>query len=126
MSGGIRPIVLVADDDAALRTLCRVNLELDGFEVREAESAVDVVRELADEAVSLVLLDVRLGADDGIALATKLRGHYPTLPIAFFTGSVSGPVGEGVVDGILSKPFTLEELADVARRLASGRAFRSS
>ena len=126
MVGGNRPIVLVADDDAALRTLCRVNLELDGFEVREAGSAADVERELGDEAVALVLLDVRLGADDGIALAKKLRGRYPALPIAFFTGSVTGPVGEGVVDGILSKPFSLEELADVTRRLASGRALRSS
>lgn len=121
MVGGVRPIVLVADDDPALRMLCRVNLELEGYEVVEASSAAEVEAALAASDVALVLLDVHLGHDDGIALAAALRDRHPDLPIAFFTGSVSGPVGEGVADGLISKPFTLEELSETARRLAPGR-----
>jgi two-component system, NtrC family, response regulator GlrR len=119
--GGKNPIVLVADDDPALRMLCRVNLQIDGYQVVEAESAREVEDAIAAHDVAVVLLDVHLGRDDGAALAASLRERYPELPIAFFTGSVTGPVGEGVVDGRLSKPFTLEQLADVVRALVPGR-----
>lgn len=121
MLGGAKPVVLVADDDRALRMLCRVNLELDGYEVREAATAAEVESSLADDRVAVLLLDVRLGNDDGEALAAALRGRYPRLPIAFFTGSVSGPIDEDVVDGLVTKPFTLEQLADLVRRLVPGR-----
>lgn len=123
MGGGeAKPIVLVADDDAALRMLCRVNLELDGYEVVEAASAREVEDALVAHRVALVLLDVHLGPDDGVALAETLRERHPELPIVFFTGSVAGPVGVGIVDGLLSKPFTLEQLAEVARHLTPGRS----
>jgi CheY-like chemotaxis protein len=122
--GGPKPIVLVADDDPALRMLCRVNLELEGYEVVEAERGQEVEDVVAERDVALVLLDVHLGRDDGAALAARLREGYPDLPIAFLTGSVSGPVGDGIVDGRLSKPFTLEQLADVARTLVPGRTAR--
>ncbi len=122
MGGGDqKPVVLVADDDKALRMLCRVNLELDGYDVVEAASAQDAEDAMAAHNVELILLDVHLGADDGLALAKSLRERRPDLPIVLFTGSVAGPVGEGVVDGLLSKPFTLEQLADAARLLGSGR-----
>lgn len=118
---GGKPIVLVADDDGPLRMLCRVNLELEGYEVLEAETGQQVEDAVARHDVAMILLDVHLGRDDGAALAASLRERYPELPIAFFTGSVSGPVGEGIVDARLSKPFTLEQLADVARTLTAGR-----
>jgi DNA-binding response OmpR family regulator len=122
--GGTKPIVLVADDDPALRMLCRVNLELEGYDVIEADSGQGVEDLLANRDVALVFLDVHLGRDDGAALAVTLRERYPTLPIAFLTGSAIGPVGEGVVDGRISKPFTLEQLGDVARELVGGRPAR--
>jgi CheY-like chemotaxis protein len=118
---GGKPIVLVADDDGPLRMLCRVNLELEGYEVLEAETGQQVEDAVTRHDVAMILLDVHLGRDDGAALAASLRERYPELPIAFFTGSVSGPVGEGIVDARLSKPFTLEQLADVARTLTAGR-----
>jgi CheY-like chemotaxis protein len=121
---GGKPIVLVADDDGALRMLCRVNLELEGYEVREARSAREVEESLAREDVALVLLDVHLGADDGLALATRLRDLYRELPIVFLTGSVQGSVGEGIVDGLVRKPFTLEQLAGLVGHLVRGRPAR--
>jgi CheY-like chemotaxis protein len=124
--GGPRPIVLVADDDRALRALCRVNLELDGYDVLEAASAREVEDTLAANQIALLLLDVHLGRDDGIVLAADLRERYPELPIAFITGSISGSIGDGVADGMLSKPFTLGQLADVAQRLALGRPARQA
>jgi two-component system sensor histidine kinase EvgS len=118
MVGGARPVVLVADDDRALRMLCRVNLEIEGYEVMEAATAAEVEIALAEQEVGLVLMDVHLGRDDGVALAASIRERFPELPIAFFTGSVRVSLLEGLADGVIPKPFTLEELGDVARRLA--------
>ena len=114
--------VVVADDDPALRMLCRINLELEGYRVLEAESGDDLNRVLAAERVHVVLLDIRFGRDDGVALARSLRRRRPEVAIAFFTGSAN--VGDertrAVADGVLSKPFSLEALTETVRRLALG------
>ena len=118
VSQGHRTVV-VADDDPALRMLCRINLELEGYRVLEAQSARELAEHLNSEEVDLVLLDVRLGTDDGRQVARELRGERPELPIAFFTGSA--PVDEHVgtvADGVLPKPFSLEELSETVRQLA--------
>ena len=53
--------VLVVDDDASIRFLCRVNLELDGWTVREAATLADARAELSHGGVAVVLLDVHVG-----------------------------------------------------------------
>jgi DNA-binding NtrC family response regulator len=114
--------VLVADDDAALRLLCRVNLELDGYRVFEARNEAELDEILGSEAVGVILLDVHLGADDGLAIAARLRDERPGLPVALFTGSVDRRDSwRDVADGFLSKPFRLEELGETVRRLAADR-----
>jgi CheY-like chemotaxis protein len=111
--------VLVADDDPALRLLCRVNLELDGYLVLEAASGGEVADVLAREDVNVLLLDVHLGADDGIEIARGLRESRPGLPVALFTGSAERrDTGSDIADGVLTKPFTLAELAETVRGLA--------
>lgn len=110
--------MLVADDDAALRLLCRVNLELDGYDVLEAATAEDVERMLESEKVDAVLLDVHLGADDGVVLAERLRSRRPAIGVALFTGSVERrDAWAEIADGFLAKPFTLDELAETVRAL---------
>jgi DNA-binding response OmpR family regulator len=105
-------VVLVADDDASLRLLCRVNLELDGHRVLEAVTAAEVDQVLAADAVDIVLLDVRLGEDDGLAVARRLRTSHVGLRVVLFTGSTErADSWQEVADGFLPKPFTLEELA---------------
>jgi DNA-binding NtrC family response regulator len=120
MDGPGQLAVLVADDDAALRLLCRVNLELDGYRVFEARNAAEVDAVLARESVGVVLLDVHLGEDDGIEVAIRLRTSRPDLPVALFTGSVDRrATWQDVADGFLAKPFRLEELGETVRRLAT-------
>jgi DNA-binding response OmpR family regulator len=112
-------VVVVADDDAAFRMVLRVNLELEGYRVLEAENAAEVQESVSMEQVSLVLLDVRLGDDDGIALARDLREEHPEVPIAFLTGSAIGVAedAEGASDAVIHKPFDLEELSAIVARL---------
>ena len=122
MDRGGQATILVADDDPALRMLCSVNLGFDGYRVIEATSAREIDEALEREPVSLILLDIHLGADNGLDVAQRLRETHPNLAIAFFSGSVRlAGEDESLADGMLSKPFTLEELGEIAHRLTPGR-----
>jgi CheY-like chemotaxis protein len=118
MDGQGQAVVVVCDDDAALRLLCRVNLELEGYRVLEATGEKDLNRVLETEDVSALLLDVRLGQEDGIEIAERLGGTYPDLPVAFFTGSLERSELQRVGGHeVLTKPFSLEELSETVQGL---------
>ena len=111
--------VLVVDDDASIRLLCRVNLELEGWEVREAGSVGEARARLATGDVHTVLLDVHLGNESGVALLEEIRRDHPGARVALLTGSVGAPPGDSAtVDAVIPKPFTLEELVGTMRSLA--------
>src|SRR3954468_17221528 len=59
------PRVLIVDDDEATRAFVRANLELEGFDVREAGSAQEGLSALEEEAPDLILLDVMMPQMDG-------------------------------------------------------------
>jgi DNA-binding NtrC family response regulator len=112
--------VLVVDDDASIRFLCRVNLELEGWAVREAETLEQAREQLADGSVDVVLLDVHVGSASGVGFLEEIRGDYPRLPVAMLTGSVGSPTLEGAnPDAVISKPFRLEQLTGTVRDLAA-------
>ena len=115
------PAVVVADDDAAMRMLCRVNLELEGYRVLEADSGDELDRLLGEaQEIALLLLDIHLGDRDGMDIARTLRKARPEIPIAFLTGSgfYSRDDADAVGDATIRKPFTLEELTSTVSRLA--------
>jgi CheY-like chemotaxis protein len=115
------PLIVVADDDAAMRMLCRVNLELDGYQVAEAANGTELAEVINGKDVAVILLDVQLGEDDGIAIAQALRIDRPEVGIAFLTGSVQGRADETAKQlsvEMIGKPFNLEELSRTVARLA--------
>jgi DNA-binding NtrC family response regulator len=107
---------LVVDDDAALRLLLRVNLELDGFTVREAATVAEARVAVAADRPDVVLLDVHLGAEQTQELLDELRAAG--IPVALVTGSVDVELYRGRADAIVAKPFEPEQLIEIARRLA--------
>jgi DNA-binding response OmpR family regulator len=116
MTGGVS--VLVVDDEPAIRLLCRVNLELDGHRVLEAASLEEAREALAD-GPSLVLLDLQLGAEDGLELLTEIRADWPDVKVVLLTGtSESTDVLRGLADGFLAKPFSLDQLAFAVEQFA--------
>src|SRR5205085_11224829 len=122
MGGPAKPAtVLVVDDDASMRLLCRVNLELEGYRVLEAHT-VETARELlAGEPVRVVLLDVHVGPGDGRELLRDVRTTRPDVAVAFMTGSADvDELAEVKADGVLPKPFSLTELTGLVARLATG------
>ncbi len=117
-----QPTILIVDDDESLRLLCRVNLELEGYNVLEAQSVAAAEDAIGAGAVDLFLLDIHVGADDGLALMRSLRAREHGAPVVLFTGSaVFDAETMAEADGIVPKPFRLEQLLDVVRRLAPHR-----
>ena len=117
--------VLIIDDEAPIRLLCRVNLEAEGMDVVEAgdgPSGLDLARaELPD----VVLLDVMMPGLDGWAVAQELLEdvHTDAIPIVFLTARAefrdrARGLDIGGVDYI-TKPFNPVELAPLVRRLLS-------
>jgi DNA-binding response OmpR family regulator len=107
---------LVVDDDAALRLLCRVNLELEGFAVREAATVAEAEAALAAERPDVVLLDVHLGGEQTHDLLVQIRADG--IPVALVTGSVDVSDYHDSADAVLGKPFVPQTLVETARRLA--------
>jgi DNA-binding NtrC family response regulator len=110
---------LIVDDDPALRLLCRVNLELEGFTVREAATVAQAEAALAESRPDVVLLDVHLGGERTNDLLASLRGAK--IPVVLVTGSVDIAEYRDQADAVLGKPFVPQTLVETARRLARVR-----
>jgi DNA-binding response OmpR family regulator len=108
--------VLVVDDDASIRLLCRLNLELDGWRVIEAASLSEARERLAGDLVDVVVLDVHVGSENGLEFLQELRRERPRLKVAMLTGSED--VGDVGSDGVIPKPFTIQQLTSTVANLA--------
>ena len=112
--------VLVVEDDAALRMLCRINLDLEGYRVLEAETIDRAAELVTTEPIDVVLLDLHVGERHGTELLPTLRAARPGAAVCLLSGtSEADPPAEEGVDGFIRKPFELEVLTDTVQRLAS-------
>ena len=119
-------LVLLAEDEAAVRRLARIGLERAGFRVAEAEdgdAAVALFERLHAE-VALAVVDLSMPRRDGIAALHAMRTLAPDLPAVVITGgSGPGPDDAWPADArVLTKPFTPDELAEVVRARLAARA----
>jgi DNA-binding NtrC family response regulator len=118
--GGSETTVLVVEDDVSLRLLCRVNLELEGYRVLEAATLALARDLLASEPIDVVLLDVHVSRESGLELLYELDAEEERPALALFTGDsrIDAAVHDRV-DGVIAKPFTLEDLSGTVARLAT-------
>lgn len=113
--------VLVADDSPGIRRVVRSALEKLGHTVLEASSANEVLQELDRRRPDVMLLDIHLGSDDGLALGVGLREdeQYRSVKVVFMTGTMGEPelmrLSRLWNVQILSKPFEIKTLADAIR-----------
>jgi two-component system phosphate regulon response regulator OmpR len=106
--------ILVVDDDQRLRDLLRRYLGEQGFNVFLAENATAMNKLWMRERFDLLVLDLMLPGDDGLAICRKLRGTGDTTPIIMLTArgdEVDRIIGlELGADDYLPKPFNPREL----------------
>jgi len=123
--------ILVVDDDVAIRELINEYLTENNFKVSVAETGADMDKVLSVEIVDLVILDLKLPDEDGLAIARRLRESLD-LPIIIVTGrkeEVDRVMGlELGADDYVTKPFSSRELLArvraVLRRTEGKRATR--
>lgn len=118
-----KPLVLVVEDEAALATMLRYNLEKQGFRVEEAVDGQEALTRIAETSPDLVLLDWMLPAMSGIEVCRQIRRRPATrdLPVIMVTArteeqdAVRG-LNTGA-DDYIAKPFSMEALLARMRAL---------
>jgi two-component system OmpR family response regulator len=113
MSETMQPHILVVDDDPQIRTLLEDYLTNNALRVTVAANSQQMSSTLAKEAIDLVVLDLRLGSEDGMAIGRSLR-EQSAIPIVMLTGvkdEADRVMGlELAADDYLTKPFSPREL----------------
>ena len=115
--------VLVIDDEAPIRLLCKVNLEAEGMDVLEAADGPTGLAQARESTPDVVLLDVMMPGLDGWRVAEELLDDPTTedIPIVFLTARAelrdrARGIDLGGVDYV-TKPFNPVELAPLVRGL---------
>jgi two-component system OmpR family response regulator len=105
--------ILVIDDDPQIRTLLEEYLGENGLRVSVASSGQEMAKILGDEAIDLIVLDLRLAGEDGMGIVRSLRDQS-SIPIVMLTGvrdEADRVMGlELGADDYLTKPFSPREL----------------
>lgn len=119
--------ILVVDDEAPVRQLLRDCFDLEGYQVSEAGSSVELEARLQQSVVDLITLDLNLGGENGLEVAQRIRSRC-NVPIVMITGkgdTIDRVVGlELGADDYITKPFHVREV--LARVRAVLRRYEGS
>ena len=121
--GGVKPLVLLVEDEAALATMLRYNLEKQGFRVGEAVDGQEALTRISEAVPDIVLLDWMLPVMSGIEVCRQIRRRPATrdLPVIMVTArtedqdAVRG-LNTGA-DDYITKPFSMDALLARMRAL---------
>src|SRR5919201_349599 len=117
------PLVLIVDDDERLREYVRVNLEMEGYAVREAGSAGEGLEVLNEISPDLILLDVMMPKVDGWEMLRRVQERHGvgSIPVIMFSGKVDDVTMREAeargASGFVGKPFNPPQLFDRAKQL---------
>ena len=122
-TSGVGPSVLIVDDDEKLREYVRVNLEAEGYAVREASSAEEGLEALEEEPPDLILLDVMMPQVDGWEMLRRVQEKHGVgaIPVIMFSGKVdersaADATARGA-HGFIGKPFDPRALIESTKQL---------
>jgi DNA-binding response OmpR family regulator len=122
-------MILVLEDNKALRMIIRKALEKVGYEVKTAENGKEGLKILEKETPDLIISDVIMPEMDGFEFLKKIRKKHPLVPFTFLTvkselDDYSKGYELGATD-YLTKPFDVEILLKkVEKRIASGKILK--
>jgi len=116
--------VLVVDDEPDVAFLCRVNLEMEGYEVLTADDGQTAVEVVGAEHPDAVLLDIMLPRLHGWSVLSAIRADPSTAEIPVVIMSAKPREGrslEGAIEYI-EKPFSRDQLVRAVRGAVTGDA----
>ena len=116
-------MIYCVEDDNSIRELMIYTLNAAGFETAGFPDGESMFRTLIDELPELILLDIMLPGDDGLAILKKLRGNPRTAGIPIIMETAKGEEYDRVIgldmgaDDYLSKPFGMMEMVSRVKAL---------
>jgi excisionase family DNA binding protein len=118
------PLVLLVDDDEKVRELVRINLEFEGYKVREAADADEGLAAIDEAKPDLVLLDVMMPHVDGWEMLRRMQERHGVgaIPVVMFSGKADDQAEQQAASrgaqGFVGKPFDLQQLVERTKQLA--------
>ena len=121
--------ILIAEDDTAVREFVSRALRQDGHDITAVGDGQQALNALTKGRFDLLLTDIVMPRLDGIALALKASKDYPDLPVLLMTGYAAERQRahnlDALIQDVISKPFTLEEIRGAVRKVLSSRQVAS-
>jgi len=115
--------VLIVDDSASIRSMLRMLLNSEGYEVvGELGSGENLLPSIAQLKPHIICLDYNLPGSDGLVLLNGIHAAYPQISVVMITGSSSMTLeydaAEAGAAGFIRKPFSQEQIVNGLRQVA--------
>ena len=117
------PLVLVVDDNPQVREVVRVNLEMEGYTVREAANAEEGLAAVEDDLPDLILLDVMMPQVDGWEMLRRVQERHGagSVPVVMFSGQLESVAAREAAErgarAFVGKPFDLRALIEQTKQI---------
>lgn len=98
-----KPVILCVDDEEIPRTLRKLILQKQGYEVIAVASAREALEILAEQAIGLLLTDQIMPGMLGTELTKRVKAATPDMPVIIISGVNEIPVDAGYADRFISK-----------------------
>ena len=116
-------VILLVDDDPAVRKALKFSLELDGFEVHACESGGELLHHPALKACDAIVLDYKMPGMNGLEVLENLKAADIGVPIIFITGPVTKDLRERAMRKgarlVMEKPLLDKSLSNKIHELTS-------
>jgi len=120
--------ILVVDDEQDICWALEQGLVDEGVRITQVHRGEDAIREVRGRSFDVAVIDVKLPGKSGIEVSRAIRQLAPRLPIVMISGyhyENDQPIQEGIrsgaYQGFISKPFELDQVSALLRRVISTR-----
>jgi two-component system, cell cycle sensor histidine kinase and response regulator CckA len=125
MPRGKGELILVVDDEAAVREIAQTSLEASGYQVMVAKDGIDAIAFYAQhkDEIKAILMDIMMPSMDGTTASRTLYKIDPNVKVIATSGLISNEKiaqeGGGSIKAFLSKPYTLKDLLNTLHEIVN-------
>ncbi len=110
--------ILVVDDDAIIRRVCRAGLEANGYRVIELVEGSKVIKTIKQEGVDLVILDIFMDGQEGMETAFMLLREHEDIPVIMISSDADYlEQADMIVQATIQKPINISVLKETVENL---------